>query len=30
MTDHNADFLGRREAFDMAADAIEGRAAELR
>ncbi|WP_433893120.1 hypothetical protein [Streptomyces sp. CA-111067] len=30
MTDHNADFLGRVEAFDMAADAIEGWAAELR
>lgn len=30
MTDHNADFLGRTEAFDMAADAIEGWAAELR
>jgi hypothetical protein len=29
MTDHNADFLGRAEAFDMAADAIEGWAAEL-
>ncbi|TVL94431.1 hypothetical protein [Streptomyces sp. SAJ15] len=23
VTDHNADFLGRREAFDMAADAVE-------
>ncbi|MDF9816022.1 hypothetical protein [Streptomyces sp. SPB162] len=30
MTDHNADFLGRTEAFDMAADAIEGWATELR
>jgi hypothetical protein len=30
MTDHNADFLGRTEAFDMAADAIEGWAAEMR
>jgi hypothetical protein len=30
LTDHNADFLGRVEAFDMAADAIEGWAAELR
>lgn len=30
MTDHNADFLGRTEAFDMAADAIEDWAAELR
>ncbi|WP_327288407.1 hypothetical protein [Streptomyces sp. NBC_01198] len=29
LTDHNADFLGRVEAFDMAADAIEGWAAEL-
>ncbi|WP_093716505.1 hypothetical protein [Actinacidiphila alni] len=30
LTDHNADFLGRVEAFDLAADAIEGWAAELR
>jgi hypothetical protein len=30
VTDHNADFLGRPEAFDMAADAIEGWAAEYR
>lgn len=30
LTDHNADFLGRVEAFDMAADAVEGWAAELR
>ncbi|SDP06715.1 hypothetical protein SAMN05216259_116126 [Actinacidiphila guanduensis] len=30
MTDHNADFLGRVEAFDIAADAIEGWALELR
>lgn len=30
LTDHNADFLGRVEAFDRAADAIEGWAAELR
>ncbi|SHM65731.1 hypothetical protein [Actinacidiphila paucisporea] len=30
LTDHNADFLGRVDAFDMAADAIEGWAAELR
>ncbi|MBY8879529.1 hypothetical protein K7862_18065 [Streptomyces sp. PLK6-54] len=29
VTDHNADFLGRVEAFDIAADAIEGWAAEL-
>lgn len=29
LTDHNADFLGRTEAFDQAADAIEGWAAEL-
>ncbi|WP_031521687.1 hypothetical protein [Streptomyces sp. NRRL F-5123] len=29
LTDHNADFLGRVEAFDVAADAIEGWAAEL-
>ncbi|MDX3098714.1 hypothetical protein PV703_19395 [Streptomyces sp. ME01-24h] len=29
VTDHNADFLGRTEAFDQAADAIEGWAAEL-
>ncbi|MGW5351725.1 hypothetical protein ACWERV_14620 [Streptomyces sp. NPDC004031] len=29
-TDHNADFLGRAEAFDVAADAIEGWATELR
>ncbi|MFI0897629.1 hypothetical protein [Streptomyces sp. NPDC020983] len=28
-TDHNADFLGRVEAFDIAADAIEGWATEL-
>lgn len=27
LTDHNADFLGRTEAFDQAADAIESRAA---
>lgn len=27
VTDHNADFLGRAEAFDMAADAVEGWAA---
>jgi hypothetical protein len=30
LTDHNADFLGRVEAFDIAADAIESWAAELR
>ncbi|MFH8365244.1 hypothetical protein [Streptomyces sp. NPDC018031] len=30
ITDHNADFLGRPEAFDMAADAIEGWAARHR
>jgi hypothetical protein len=30
ITDHNADFLGRAEAFDMAADAIEAWAAEHR
>jgi hypothetical protein len=30
LTDHNADFLGRVEAFDIAADAVEGWAAELR
>jgi hypothetical protein len=30
LTDHNWDFLGRVEAFDIAADAIEGWAAELR
>jgi len=30
VTDHNADFLGRVEAFDIAADAIEGWSAELR
>jgi hypothetical protein len=30
ITDHNADFLGRSEAFDMAADAVEGWAAEYR
>jgi hypothetical protein len=30
MTDHNADFLGRAEAFDVAADAIEGWSLELR
>lgn len=30
MTDHNSDFLGRVEAFDIAADAIEGWSAELR
>ncbi|WP_328470156.1 hypothetical protein [Streptomyces sp. NBC_00448] len=30
MTDHNADFLGRSEAFDVAADAIEGWSLELR
>jgi hypothetical protein len=30
LTDHNADFLGRVEAFDIAADAIEGWATELR
>jgi hypothetical protein len=30
ITDHNADFLGRTEAFDMAADAIEGWAVEMR
>ncbi len=30
LTDHNADFLGRVEAFDIAADAIEGWSAELR
>jgi hypothetical protein len=30
VTDHNADFLGRTEMFDKAADAIEGWAAELR
>lgn len=29
LTDHNADFLGRTEAFDQAADAIEGWASEL-
>ncbi|SEO02937.1 hypothetical protein SAMN05216267_1015178 [Actinacidiphila rubida] len=29
MTDHNADFLGRVEAFDIAADALEGWATEL-
>ncbi|MGH3313995.1 MAG: hypothetical protein ACRDP3_25995 [Streptomyces sp.] len=28
LTDHNADFLARREAFDLAADVIEGWAAE--
>ncbi|GAB2821350.1 hypothetical protein [Streptomyces daliensis] len=30
LTDHNADFLGRREAFDQAADVIEAWAAEPR
>lgn len=30
VTDHNADFLGRVEAFDIAADAIEAWSAELR
>ncbi|MEE4540941.1 hypothetical protein V2S66_03030 [Streptomyces sp. V4-01] len=30
VTDHNADFLGRVEAFDIAADAIEGWSTELR
>lgn len=30
LTDHNADFIGRVEAFDVAADAIEGWASELR
>ncbi|WP_237554850.1 MULTISPECIES: hypothetical protein [unclassified Streptomyces] len=30
VTDHNADFLGRIEAFDIAADAIESWAAQLR
>lgn len=30
MTDHNADFLGRVEAFDIAADAIEDWAGQLR
>ena len=30
LTDHNADFLSRREAFDRAADVIEGWAAESR
>jgi hypothetical protein len=30
LTDHNADFLGRVEAFDIAADAIESWTAELR
>jgi hypothetical protein len=30
LTDHNADFLGRIEAFDIAADAIESWAVELR
>ncbi|WP_405588667.1 hypothetical protein [Streptomyces sp. NBC_01190] len=30
LTDHNADFLGRVEAFDIAADAIESWATELR
>jgi hypothetical protein len=30
LTDHNSDFLWRVEAFDIAADAIEGWAAELR
>lgn len=30
LTDHNADFLGRVEAFDIAADAVEGWATELR
>jgi hypothetical protein len=30
LTDHNADFLGRVEAFDIAADAIEGWATEPR
>ncbi|WP_037913825.1 hypothetical protein [Actinacidiphila yeochonensis] len=30
MTSHNADFLGRGEAFDVAADALEGWATELR
>ncbi|MGK5628047.1 hypothetical protein [Streptomyces sp. URMC 123] len=28
LTDHNADFLGRAEAFDMAADSVEGWAAD--
>jgi hypothetical protein len=28
ITDHNSDFLGRPEAFDMAADAVEGWAAD--
>jgi hypothetical protein len=30
LTDHNSDFLGRVEAFDVAADAVEGWVAELR
>ncbi|MEU1631063.1 hypothetical protein ABZ746_38650 [Streptomyces sp. NPDC020096] len=30
LTDHNADFLGRVEAFDLAADAVEGWAAHRR
>jgi hypothetical protein len=30
LTDHNADFLARPEAFDRAADVIEGWAAESR
>jgi hypothetical protein len=30
LTDHNADFLGRREAFERAADVVEGWAAESR
>jgi len=30
LTDHNADFLGRVEAFDIAADAVESWATELR
>ncbi|HEY5833536.1 MAG TPA: hypothetical protein VIW71_06305 [Streptomyces sp.] len=30
LTDHNADFLGRGEAFDVAADAVESWATELR
>ncbi|MEU6079887.1 hypothetical protein [Streptomyces sp. NPDC047108] len=30
ITDHNADFLGRPEAFDTAADAVEGWSAEYR
>jgi hypothetical protein len=30
MTDHNADFLGRTEAFDMAADAVEAWAVRRR